>query len=328
MINAKVEELRIAEMSVAEAAFGRWATSYHAPVLVREVLDALKGARHVLDGTLGGGGHTEALLEQGARVTALDQDAEAISAASTRLASAIASGQLTVIRANFADVDAVDELRGVTFDGVLLDLGISSHQIDDERRGFTFRPGASLDMRMAADAGQTAADLLNKLPEDELQTVFADYADEPKARRLAREVAHRRKSRPFETSDDLVGAIRATLGARSGPGDFARIFQGLRIAVNNELDVLARALVSLRDRLEPGGTMAVIAYHSGEDKLVKGAMREWSTACTCPPRQPICNCGGVALGTLPTRKAIVSTEEETANNPRARSARLRLWRRA
>ena len=315
-------------MSVSDGALGRWATGYHAPVLVDEVLAALDDSTLVLDGTLGGGGHTEALLEHGKSVIALDQDADAVAAASERLAGAIETGTLRIIRANFADVDELTQLTGIRFDGVLLDLGISSHQIDDESRGFTFRPGAALDMRMAADAGPSAADLLNTLPENELQTVFADYADEPKARRLAGEVVHRRRSRPFETSDDLVGAIRATLGARSGPGDFARIFQGLRIAVNNELEVLDRALVSLRDRLTPGGVMAVIAYHSGEDKLVKTAMREWSTACTCPPRQPICNCGGVALGTLPTRKAIVSTEEETAKNSRARSARLRLWRRA
>ena len=315
-------------MSAGDAGSGRWATSYHAPVLVDEVVKAFEGCTRLLDGTLGGGGHTEALLDTGASVTALDQDADAIAAATERLAPAIADGRLRIIRANFADVDHVSELAGARFDGILLDLGISSHQIDDEARGFTFRPGAPLDMRMAADRGPTAADLLNSLPEDELQHVFADYADEPKARRLAKEVIHRRQSRPFATSDDLVGAIRATLGARSGPGDFARIFQGLRIAVNDEMNVLSRALVSLRDRLTKGGILAVIAYHSGEDKQVKHAMREWSIACTCPPRQPMCTCGGVALGTLPTRKAIVSTEEEIAKNPRSRSARLRLWRRA
>lgn len=315
-------------MSARDADSGRWATAYHAPVLVDEVIQAFSGCSNILDGTLGGGGHTEALLAHGATVTALDQDADAIAAATDRLAPAIAAGRLRIFRANFADVGVVPELAGERFDGILLDLGVSSHQIDDESRGFTFRPGAPLDMRMAADRGRSAADLLNDLPEAELQHVFAEYADEPKARRLAREVVHRRQSRPFATSDDLVGAIRATLGARSGPGDFARIFQGLRIAVNDEMDVLARALVSLRDRLTSGGILAVIAYHSGEDKQVKHAMREWSIACTCPPRQPMCTCGGVALGTLPTRRAIVSTEEEIAKNARSRSARLRLWRRA
>ena len=328
MINAKVVGRGIGRMSVPGAASGRWATSYHAPVLIDPVVAAFEGRRHILDGTLGGGGHTEALLEHGATVVALDRDPQAIAAASERLAPAIASGALRVMRANFANVDEVPELAGAQFDGILLDLGISSHQIDDASRGFTFRPGAPLDMRMAADTGDSAADLLNQLPEEELRVVFAEYADEPKARRLAREIVHRRESRSFATSDDLVGAIRGTLGARSGPGDFARIFQGLRIAVNNEMEGLERALVSLRDRLAPGGMMAVIAYHSGEDKRVKHAMREWSTACTCPSRQPICSCGGVALGTLPTRKAIVSTEEEIAKNPRSRSARLRLWRRA
>jgi 16S rRNA (cytosine1402-N4)-methyltransferase len=328
MINAKVFERGIDKMSASDAASGRWATSYHAPVLVNEVLDAFRGCRRILDGTLGGGGHTEALLEQGATVVALDQDAEAITAATDRLSAAITDGRLRIERGNFADIEELPELKGERFDGILLDLGISSHQIDDESRGFTFRPGAPLDMRMAADRGQSAADLLNDLPEAELEKIFGEYGDEPKARRLAREIVHRRQSRPFVTSDDLVGAIRATLGARSGPGDFARIFQGLRIAVNDEMDVLSRALIFLRERLESGGVLAVIAYHSGEDKRVKHAMREWSTACTCPPRQPMCTCGGVALGTLPTRKAIVSTEEEIARNPRSRSARLRLWRRA
>jgi 16S rRNA (cytosine1402-N4)-methyltransferase len=281
----------------------------------------------VLDGTLGGGGHTEALLENGAIVVALDQDPQAIAAATERLGSWIDQGRLRVIKGNFGEIDRIPELADERFDAILLDLGISSHQIDDADRGFTFRPGARLDMRMS-DQGRDAAALLNELPEHELQTLFSEYADEPKARRLAREVAHRRESRPFETSDDLVGAIRGALGARSGPADFARIFQGVRIAVNDEMEMLDRALPALRERLVPGGVMAVIAYHSGEDRRVKHLFREWSTACVCPPRQPVCTCDGVAAGTLPVRKAIVPDEEEIARNPRSRSARLRLWKRA
>lgn len=332
-------------MSAHDPADGRWATAYHAPVLVGEILQALRAAGsglraeggssgsevpscRILDGTLGGGGHSEAFLEHGASVVALDQDPDAISAAKDRLGTWIDAGKLRVIQGNFGDVDRIPEIAGERFDAVLLDLGISSHQIDDPRRGFTFRPGAALDMRMAPEQGRGAATLLNELPEDELQTLFSEYADEPRARRLAREVVHRRESRPFETSDDLVGAIRGALGPRTGPSDFARIFQGVRIAVNDEMEMLDRALPALRERLVPGGIMAVIAYHSGEDRRVKHLFREWSTACVCPPRQPVCSCGGVAAGTLPVRKAIVSDEEEIARNPRSRSARLRLWKRA
>lgn len=267
------------------------------------------------------------MLEHGASVVAIDQDPEAIAAAQERLAKWIASGKLRVYQGNFSAIDEIRELNGERFDAVLLDLGISSHQIDEAERGFTFRPGARLDMRMS-EQGRDAAAVLNESPEDELQSLFADYADEPKARRLAREVVHRRQSRPFETSDDLVGAIRGALGARSGPADFARIFQGVRIAVNDEMSVLDRALPALRSRLISGGVMAVIAYHSGEDRRVKHLFREWSTACVCPPRQPMCTCGGIAAGTLPVRKAIVPNEEEIARNPRSRSARLRLWKRA
>ncbi len=189
-------------------------------------------------------------------------------------------------------------------------------------------------MRMTTDDGrrttdegrQTAAELLNSADKDELKTIFKDFGDEPKGGRLAREIVRRRGNRPFVTSDDFVGAIRAVLGPRSGPGDFARLFQALRIAVNGELDALTRALPALRDRLAPAGVIAVIAYHSGEDRIVKHAFREWSRSCVCPPKQIVCNCRGRPLGELLTRKAVNTPSEETARNPRARSAHLRAWR--
>jgi 16S rRNA (cytosine1402-N4)-methyltransferase len=301
--------------------------AFHAPVLVREVAKLLSNARHVLDCTLGGGGHSLALIEQGARVTAIDQDPEAVAAASARLGSAIRNGQLRVIQANFGDIDAIPELSGERFDGILLDLGVSSHQIDAERRGFTFRQGAPLDMRMRPDAEIDAAGLLNTAPETELIRIFREHADSPRAGRLAREIVRRRANRPFITSDDLVGAIRAVLGPRSGPPDFAPLFQAIRIAVNDELGALQRALPALRDRLTSDGVIAVIAYHSGEDRLVKRAFAEWSTACTCPPRQPLCTCGGVALGRTITRRPIRPSTGESDENPRARSALLRAWQR-
>jgi len=261
-------------------------------------------------------------------VTAVDRDPDAIAAARARLAEFESAGRFRALLANYAHLDAVQALDDARFDAILLDLGISSHQIDDLGRGFSFREGAPLDMRMGGDAPTDAAHYLNATDERDLARAFREYADEPRAPRLAREITRRRATRPFATSDDFVGAIRGALGPRSGPGDFARLFQAVRIAVNDELSGLSRALPVLRDRLTPGGRLAVIAYHSGEDRLVKHAFREWSTACTCPPRVPFCTCGGVALGALVTRKALDASGEESARNPRARSARLRVWQRA
>ena len=316
-------------MTLPDAPGGsRFDSGYHAPVLVHEVVELLGGARTALDCTLGGGGHSAALLESGARVTGVDRDPEALAAAGERLAAAAAAGRFRAHLANYADLDRLDALAGVRFAGILLDLGISSHQIDSAERGFTFREGAPLDMRMGDDAAASAADLLNEGDERELARVLREYADEPRAGRVAREIVRRRATQPFATSDDLVRAIRGALGPRTGPGDFARIFQGVRIAVNDELAGLARALPSLRDRLEPGGTLVVIAYHSGEDRLVKHAFREWSAACVCPPELLRCQCRGRPLGETLTRKAVVAGPAETAANPRARSARLRAWRSA
>lgn len=306
--------------------------------MVAEVLGDLAGATRVLDGTLGGGGHSLALLETGADVTGLDRDPSAIRTATERLDSFVAQGRFRAVLGNYADVDQLSALAGRTFDGILLDLGVSSHQFDDAGRGFSFREGAPLDMRMEASAvttfgteagtaaGQTAADILNNADEFELTRIFREYGDEPRAGRFAREIVRRRDNRPFESSDDLVGAIRGTFGPRTGPPDFARYFQALRIAVNDELGGLSRALPALRDRLIPGGVLTVIAYHSGEDRIVKHAFREWSTVCICPPKQFQCTCRGRALGAPLHKKARFAAGAETARNPRARSAHLRAWR--
>ena len=297
------------------------------PVLLEAVLELLGNARTVLDCTLGGGGHSAALLEHGARVTGIDRDPRALAEARARLAEAERAGQFRALLGNYADVAAAGLAPAERFDGILLDLGVSSHQFDDPGRGFTFREGAPLDMRMGDDAAMDAAGLLNTIDEVDLSALLRNFADEPRAARLAREIVRRRARRAFATADDLVDAIRAVLGARSGPPDFARIFQAIRIAVNDELDGLARALPLLRDRLEPDGVLAIISYHSGEDRLVKHNFREWSRDCICPPRQPMCSCQHTALGAVLTRRAIVSTAVEVVDNPRARSARLRAWRR-
>jgi 16S rRNA (cytosine1402-N4)-methyltransferase len=302
--------------------------AYHVPVLLSDVEALLAGASTVLDCTLGGGGHTAALLERGIRITGVDRDPRALASARERLAEYERIGQFRALLGNYANLEQAGLAYSELFDGILLDLGVSSHQFDDVSRGFTFREGAPLDMRMGSDADVGADELLNTIDEVDLSALLRAYADEPRAARLAREIVRRRERRPFATADDLVDAIRAVLGPRSGPPDFARIFQAVRIAVNDELAGLERALPRLRDRLTPGGVLAIISYHSGEDRHVKHAFREWSASCTCPPRQVICTCRGVALGETLTKRPINAGEAEIEGNPRARSARLRAWRRA
>ena len=309
-----------------------YASAYHAPVMVAEVMDLLRPERGgvFLDGTLGGGGHAEALLERGpqARLVGVDRDPDALDEAGRRLARF--GERFRLVRSTYADAVDAASIEDGSLAGVLLDLGISSHQIDEAARGFTFRPGAPLDMRMArASAGEpSAADLLNTLDEEELATIFYRYGEEKRSRKLARIVVEMRERAPFETSDQLNEAIGRALGPRSDAGDRARIFQALRIAVNGEIEQLETALPRYRDALAPGGVFAVLSYHSLEDRLVKNAFRDWSTACTCPPGLPQCLCGGVAKGEALTRKAVFASDEETAANVRARSARLRGWRRA
>jgi len=227
------------------------------------------------------------------------------------------------LAASFAAAEARAAIAAERPDRILLDLGVSSAQLDDTSRGFTFRPGAVLDMRMTPGSGPTAADLLNTWTETRLATVFAEYADEPRARALARCVVRRRERSAFRISDDFVNAVREVRGPRAGPAVFARLFQALRIAVNDELAQLAQALPALRDALVPGGRLAVISYHSGEDRVVKHAFREWARACVCPRGQPVCTCRGRPLGRVLTPRGIRPEADEVAANPRARSARFR-----
>jgi 16S rRNA (cytosine1402-N4)-methyltransferase len=295
-------------------------SSFHQPVLLAAVLDAAAGATRAVDATLGHGGHAAALRARGIEVLGIDRDPDALATARARLGDE-GIGYLGTPYASPAALQAVSAFQP---DFVLLDLGVSSRQLDSTERGFTFRPGAPLDMRMGPDA-PTAAKWLQSVSEEELARVFAEYGDERRARALARNVARRRARAPLVVSDDLVNAIRATLGPRSGPADFARLFQAVRIAVNDELTGLASALPSFREALAEGGRLAVISYHSGEDRLVKNAFREWSRTCICPPRQPVCTCRGHAYGQTVPRKAIVPDSAEIAANPRARSARLRIF---
>jgi 16S rRNA (cytosine1402-N4)-methyltransferase len=292
----------------------------HVPVLLAPVLAAAAGARRAVDATLGDGGHAEALRRGGAEVLGIDRDPVAIAVSRRRLGDE-GMHYLQVAYSHPAALAAIATFRPQF---ILLDLGVSARQLDDADRGFTFRPGAPLDMRMG-EGGRSAATFLNQADEAELARVFAEYGDERQARRLAREIVRRRARQPLAISDDLVNAIRATLGARSGAPEFARLFQAVRIAVNDELAGLETALPALRDALGPGGRLAIISYHSGEDRVVKRSFREWASACICPPRQPVCTCRGRALGRVVPRKPIVPDTDEVAENPRARSAHLRIF---
>ena len=297
------------------------ASSYHTPVLLAPLLRAIGRPARVVDATLGDGGHAEALLAAGAEVMGIDRDPAAIATARGRLGDA----GIHYLEAAYASDEALVAIAAFRPDLILLDLGVSSRQLDEDVRGFSFRPGAPLDMRMGA-AGVTGADFLNRAGETTLGRAFRDWADEPRGRILAAQIVRRRAHHPFATADDLVNAIRAVLGPRSGPADFARIFQAVRIAVNDELDGLERALPEFRSALVPGGCLAVISYHSGEDRVVKHAFQEWSRRCVCPPRQPVCTCRGRALGRAEPRKPIAADAAEVAANPRARSAKLRIFR--
>ena len=296
-------------------------SAFHVPVLLAPILAAANGARRAVDATLGDGGHAGALLEQGIEVLGIDRDPDAVAVSRARLGDR----GIHYLQASYASTQALAAVAEFGPEFILLDLGVSSRQLDEEARGFTFRPGAPLDMRMGP-GGRSAAGILNTADERTLETIFRDYGDERRARRLASEIVRRRDRHAFAISDDLVNAIRATLGAKAGPSEFARLFQAVRMAVNDEPDELGRALTAFRDALKPGGRLSIITYHSGEDRLVKQSFRDWARSCVCPPELPICICRGRALGRVEPRKPIVPEAAELAVNPRARSAKLRIFR--
>lgn len=305
-------------------------SSFHDPVLDREVVDFLdpRGAGLYLDGTVGGGGHSRRILETcpECRVLAVDRDPVALGEAESALSPY--RDRIRFLHARFDHATKDAEVRAEGLDGALLDLGVSSRQLDDDARGFAFRRGLALDMRMdATDAGD-ARRFVAEASEEQLAQVFRDYGEEPRSRRLARELVKRRATEAMETSDDLVAALHVALGRAPSARDKARIFQAIRIAVNEELESLELGLPAIREVLKDGAVFVVIAYHSLEDRAVKHAFRAWSTACVCPPELPICTCDGLALGETLTRKPVRPSDEEIERNPRARSARLRAWRRA
>ncbi len=306
----------------------------HEPVMVGEVLEHLRPERGgtFLDGTAGGGGHAVEILERGgeaAEVVCLDLDPDAIDAARERLAGYGRRARLK--QADFRDAPEILETLDIhELSGALLDLGVSSHQLDTTARGFSFRPGTPLVMRMGGTTGGRgpAADFLNRAPIKELGRVFREFGEERRWRALAREVVRRREKRPFVSSDDLVAAIRTVLGPSVSPRDKARLFQAVRIQTNSELEALSSALPRIRDLLAEQGRLVVIAYHSLEDRIVKRAFRDWSRSCVCPPKLPVCRCRGRPLGRVLTPRPVTASEAEIAGNPRARSAKLRAWERS
>jgi 16S rRNA (cytosine1402-N4)-methyltransferase len=283
-----------------------------------------------MDGTVGGGGHARALLDRypDCRILAVDRDPAALE--ESRSALAPWADRVRFFEGRFDEAARHAGTDGPTLSGALLDLGVSTRQLDADERGFTFRPDAPLDMRMSGSihGTPTAADVLNGASESELTRIFRDHGEMPRAHRLARAVVLLRGDRPFEVADHFSEAIAKASGRPAGPKEKAPAFQALRIEVNGEMESLDEALPLLKEALLPSGVLAVISYHSLEDRRVKRAFAAWSTACTCPPDFPVGVCGGPSEGAQVNRKVIRPSDDEVGRNPRARSARLRGWRKA
>jgi len=277
-----------------------------------------------LDGTLGGGGHAEAILEASApsgRVIAIDRDPAALAFTERRLAGY--RKRLEMIEADFAEVDIRPELVGQRFDGAVLDLGVSSAQIDDLARGFSYQRDAPLEMRMGP-RGEPARDLLARAELSDLVRILREYGEERYARSIARAIVREREREPIETTGRLREIVESAVpGSAHSLKSVARTFQALRIAVNDELVSLERGLRAITDRLEDGARLAVISYHSLEDRIVKRFFRDLETDCICPPDLPVCGCDEEREGEVLTRRPVRPADEEIERNPRARSARLR-----
>lgn len=302
----------------------------HKPVLLDACIQALniRPDGIYVDGTLGRAGHSREIagrLTTG-RLICIDRDQAAIDAAQDRLAPWLA--RVTLIHSNFSELKEVLSRCGVSgADGMLFDLGVSSPQLDDASRGFSYMQDAPLDMRMDTSAPLSAADIVNTWSQEELRRILFEYGEERYAPAIARHIVERREKAPIETTGQLVEVIRSAMppaALREKQHPAKRSFQAIRIAVNGELEELPPMLRAAAQRLHPGGRLAVISFHSLEDRIIKKTMQELATGCTCPPNFPVCVCGKKPQMKLVSRKPIVATEAELTYNPRARSAKLRV----
>ena len=303
----------------------------HKSVLLQECIDALniRPDGIYLDGTLGGAGHSSQIarrLTEGGRLIGVDRDRTALAAAKERLAPY--ADRVTLVHSNFAEIDAILDSLGIpAVDGMLFDLGVSSPQLDDASRGFSYMADAPLDMRMDKDDALTAGEVVNTWPQGELRRILYDYGEERYAPQIAAAICRAREKAPVETTLELVDIIRSAMPAqalRETQHPAKRSFQAIRIAVNDELGAVSRMMQAAVGRLNPGGRLAVITFHSLEDRIVKSEMQQAARGCTCPPEFPVCVCGKKPLVKLVTRKPIVSGPAELEENPRARSAKLRV----
>lgn len=298
----------------------------HTTVLLRETVDAAFGDADGIyaDLTAGGGGHSLELAKRlsGGRLVCFDRDKEAIDAAGARLEGL----PVTLVNRNFAEMNEVfDDLGVDKLDGIIADLGVSSHQLDDAERGFSFHNDAALDMRMSGE-GLSARDVVNDYTEDELKRILFEYGEEKFAPKIARGIVEAREVSPIERTGELAEIIKRSVPAayRREKNPCRKSFQAIRIEVNGELDALDKALTDGFDRLKIGGRMAIITFHSLEDRIVKNRFKEFCTGCICPPEFPVCVCGRKPRGELVSRKPITPSAEELAENPRSRSAKLRV----
>lgn len=302
----------------------------HTPVLLRETIDGLNIRANgiYVDGTAGGGGHSSEILKKlkTGKLISIDQDPDAIATVTQRFKD---NENSIVIKGNFSDMKELLNCRGICrVDGVLLDIGVSSHQLDTAERGFSFHEDAPLDMRMS-QSGKTAADLVNNLSQKELSRIIYTYGEEKYADSISKSIVKYREEKPIETTFELADIIRNSVPERvRRAGHPARkTFQALRIEVNHELDALEKGLDEAFEMLSEGGRLAVITFHSLEDRIVKQKMASWYQGCTCPKDFPVCVCGNKPKAKPITRKPVVSNEQELSTNPRSRSAKLRICER-
>ena len=304
----------------------------HKSVLLNETIDGLniKPDGIYVDGTLGGGGHAyevcRRLGEKGS-IVGIDQDAAAIEAASARLKDF--GEKVTIVRSNYCDMKSkLHELGIDKVDGIVLDLGVSSYQLDTAERGFSYREDAPLDMRMDTRQKMTARDIVNDYTEADLYRVIRDYGEDKFAKNIAKHIVQARAVKPVETTAELSEIIRASIPMKfqkKSGHPAKRTFQAIRIELNRELDVLRDSLDDMIDLLNPGGRLCIITFHSLEDRIVKSAFRKNENPCTCPPDFPVCVCGKKSKGSIITKKPILPSEEELEYNSRSKSAKLRIF---